>query len=60
MMDLTQVLMTKPVHSLAVLNVRVVEFGGPEHQELAKQGWRVTEVHEEGDPCMLVHQKWLY
>ena len=59
-MNLTQVLETKPAHSLAVLDTKIVFFGTEEQKELAANGWRVMDSYGEGEMCLMIYQKYLH
>ena len=59
-MDMIQELMTKPAHSLAVLETKVVFFGTDEQKDLAANGWRAIDTYGDGDMCLMVYQKYLH
>jgi hypothetical protein len=55
----TQMNQTKPAPTGMVVEVCFSEYGSEDYYELTKQGWRITDVHEEGDKCLLMYQKYL-
>ena len=59
-MNVIQELKTKPAHSLAVLDTKIVFFGTQEQQELASTGWRAVDSYGDGELCVMIYQKYLH